>query len=342
MPERLSWIVVLMVLCCVSAPQPAAAEAPAHAIEEQPESGDAAYDNLIKKALIEFNLSHWGEAKAYFLRAHQLRPSARTLRSLGLTSYEQRLYVSALGYLRQALASQERPLTPEMRAQVQNEIEEARSFVSRLVPVIEPKSVKLLVDGQPAVFDEDGTLIVDPGQHELLAEAPGFVTQTRPLTAHGADRSELRLTLQPAQPSAAEPFGDRPATQPERQAAGGSDEGFWATRSTPQWVGIGLAAGAVVAVGVGAVFGLLALDANSDSKQSCTGNMCFGAGYDARERALTQADIATVSFIGAGVLAAGAAVCYFAIPGGERQPAAWRLTPMVAHNGMALTASGSF
>src|SRR5688572_33225726 len=128
MTTRLSRSALVMSLCCAAAPQLAAADAPSHSLEELPASGDAAYDNLIKKALIEFNLSHWGEAKAYFQRAHQLRPSARTLRSLGLTSYEQRLYVSALGYLRQALVSQERPLTPEMRVQVQNEIEEARSF----------------------------------------------------------------------------------------------------------------------------------------------------------------------------------------------------------------------
>lgn len=38
----------------------------------------------------------------------------------------------------------------------------------------------------------------------------------------------------------------------------------------------------------------------------------------------------------------GAVVRSFAIPGGERQSAAWRLAPMAARDGVALTVSGSF
>jgi hypothetical protein len=93
---------------------------------------------------------------------------------------------------------------------------------------------------------------------------------------------------------------------------------------------------------LGAVFGVLALNDNSASKKACSGNVCESAGYADRERALARADVASVSFITAGVLAAGAAVCYFAIPGAERPATALRWAPAVARDGVALAASGTF
>lgn len=310
------------------------------ASEETSRSGDAEYDQLIEKAVVEFNLGHWGEAKAFFLRAHQLRPNARTFRSLGLTSYEQRLYVDALGYFQKALASDQTPLTVAQREQVSHQLAEVRSFVTRVRLTLEPSTLSLHVDGKDPVYDQDGQLVLDPGEHELAAEASGHEPQVRALTAHGAEQIELKLSLTPLPlTAAAEPRAQEPLPRPELTRA---EPSSGTPLGTPQWLGIGLAGGGVVAAAVGGVFSLLAASANSASR-SCTATHCDDAARAKRETALARADVATGSFIAAGVLVAAGAVSFFAIPSGERRPAsAWHLTPQVDHQTAALTLRTAF
>jgi hypothetical protein len=314
---------------------------PASTVEPS-RSGDAEYDQLIEKAVVEFNLGHWGEAKAFFVRAHQLRPNARTFRSLGLTSYEQRLYVDALGYFQSALLSEQTPLTAAQREQVSHQLAEVRSFVTRVRLTLEPSTLSLHVDGKDPIYDQDGQLLLDPGEHELSAEAAGHEPQVRALTAHGAEQIELKLSLTPLLLTAAvePPRVPEPLPLPEPRRAEPSS-GTWL--GTPQWVGIGLAGGGVVAAAVGGVFSLLATNANSDSKRSCTATRCDDTGRAYRETALARADVATGSFIAAGVLVAAGAVSFFAIPSGERRPAsAWRVTPVVDQQTAAVTLGRAF
>jgi hypothetical protein len=302
------------------------------------DTGAAEYDAVVQKALVEFNLGHWSEAKAYFMRAHQLRPSARTLRSLGLASYELRLYVAALMYLRQALASQERPLTEEMRGQAKTQIDEARSFITYEKPMLEPPNATLRVDGQAAVFDDDGALMLDPGQHEIVVAAQGFEQQSRIVTANGGERGELSVKLlarRPAAVVASVPHAEVPQEKPDSPS-------FWSSLTTPRVIALGLAGGSVVALGVGVTFSVLAANANSDSKSDCSGNECNQKGFATRNTALHRADAATVSFVAAGVLLGAGAVLYFAMPALERSPTAIRVSPSVGPGFGALSLAGVF
>jgi hypothetical protein len=318
-------------------------------------SGDPAYDGLIDKAVIEFTLGHWGEARAFFLRAHQLRPNARTLRSLGHTSYELRLYVDAIGYFRQALRSEEQPLTPQLRTQVEQQLAEARSFVTRIQLALEPSSVTVRVDGHEPVFDDDGTLLLDPGPHELSAAAPEYEPQVRAISAHGAERLALTFNLGPVPSLAQEqplpmlddaPIEPEPEHTPTASAAAPpatpKDQAA-PYPSTPQWIGIGLGAAGVVAGGVALGFSLAAVHENNVSERSCTAKSCDDAGRDARKSALTHADIATVSVIVAGALVASGAVCYFtSTADSERESASWRVSPVASHRTAGLMLSGQF
>ena len=73
------------------------------------------YRALVSEALAEFDEGHFEEARALFLHAHSLNPSARTLRGLGLASFELRAYRASIEYLEQALASQLHPLEGALR-----------------------------------------------------------------------------------------------------------------------------------------------------------------------------------------------------------------------------------
>jgi tetratricopeptide (TPR) repeat protein len=302
---------------------------------------DSEYSALIDRAISEFDLGHWTEAKAFFKRAHLLRPSARTLRGLGLASYELRSYVEALIYLRQALASAERPLTEEMRAEVKATIEEAKSFLAYQKLELEPHDVMVRVDGQPAVFDDDGALLLDPGQHEIQLESSGFEPMSRTFSAKGGEHSVLRLTLHP-QP--APPSQSAATTRPMQRDAALSphDSSFWASLGTPRKVALGLGAGGVIGVGIGTAFAILALSANNASKDGCSNDVCDAGALAERRRALARADVATVAFIAGGALLGAGAAVYFTAPKREQRSTALQLTPALAPRALGVALDGRF
>lgn len=332
-----------MLFGCLAAVRSAHAQTPAvQPPQATPVASDTEYEALIKSGLAEYNLGHTAEAKAYFLRAHAVRPSARTLRGLGLVCYEQRLYVAAVGYLEQALVHAERPLTPEMRSEVEQRLRESRSFVSHVTLKLTPANLGLRVDGKPPVFDRDGSMMLDLGTRELIAEAPGYKTHTRRVDALGADHGELRIELEPAAAVIAEaPSSAAPAAAWRAEPVGQTRErGFWETRSTLQWVGLGLGAGAIVAAGIGVGFGVAAIQAKNAAADSCTSHSCDDHGRAQRQAALDRADIATVSFISAGVLLVGGTACYLLAPTREHATAAIRFAPLIGRSGALLQVSG--
>jgi PEGA domain len=156
-----------------------------------------AYQESIAKALQEFDLGHWTEAKVFFLRAHVLRPSARTLRGLGLACYESRHYVEAIDYLTQAISSKVQPLTPAMRNAAAGLVAEARQFVMLTHIELEPASAELRVDGKLVKLAPDGSTLLDPGEHEFSVSAPGYARLRRRVNTEGGSETQLHLVLQP-------------------------------------------------------------------------------------------------------------------------------------------------
>jgi tetratricopeptide (TPR) repeat protein len=149
----------------------------------------------VQKGLREYELGNFNEAKAFFQQAHQLSPNARTLRGLGMTSYELRRYVEAVDYFQHALDSSERPLTPQMRTEVTQLLSQARSFVTRLTLDVTPTHAQLRLDTREVARDRDGTILLDPGTHELVIEAPEHETVTRTIRSDGSEALTLAITL---------------------------------------------------------------------------------------------------------------------------------------------------
>ena len=102
--------VALLLAVFVTLPSGSPARAEGAALETRDD-----YRALVKQAVREFEASNWPEAFALFKRAHELEPSARTLRGIGLAAYEMRDYVQSIGYLQTALEDQRRPLSPAQR-----------------------------------------------------------------------------------------------------------------------------------------------------------------------------------------------------------------------------------
>jgi hypothetical protein len=171
---------------------------PHAAAEDASAQSTATYDDTIRRALQEFNLSHYSEAKVLFLQAHALKPNARALRGLGLTCYESRQYVDAIGYFEQALGHPNQPLTPDMRQHMESLLAQTRLFVSRAEIAIEPRDAEISVDGAPAPRrDAETPLLLDPGTHELVVSASGFESEARRVTAEGGNTIRAHVVLKP-------------------------------------------------------------------------------------------------------------------------------------------------
>lgn len=189
----------------------------------EPPAQNASYEDTIRHAVEEYSLGHWTEARFFFARAHALNPNARTLRGLGLTCYESRNYVEAIGYFKQALASTEQPLTDKMRADIAQLLQQSEQFVTRVIVTLDPSSAALEVDHVPRELT-DGVLLLDPGEHQLSASAEGHAPVQETIHAAGGEqRVALRL---PRKAESAPVLVQQPTAAPAPALAsstGGSD-----------------------------------------------------------------------------------------------------------------------
>jgi len=223
--------------------EPEAANEPSEAVQ-------AEYRSLVAKAVGEFGAGRWAEARALFLRGHQLWPSARTFRSLGMCSFELRTYARALSELQAAGTDPRRPLSPEHQAQVAALIEQTRAFVGVYRVSLSPPTTKIVVDGVARTIEPDGLLVLDVGSHALSAGSDGYDALHLNLDVQGHEDQPLALELQPVA-AAPQTVGSEPISEPRTKISPVRSE-----RPTPReqesrgrvWTWV--AGGAAVALGV--------------------------------------------------------------------------------------------
>jgi hypothetical protein len=167
----------------------------AQAAQSEPQQDEREYQRTIARALQEYQLAHWDEAETLFARAHALKPSARTERGMGLAAFENRKYALAVSHLHAALVDTRRPLTARQRQEVERALEQASTFVARVSLAITPPDASLTLDGVPPVRSSDGALLLDPGEHELIASAPGHEQRSVRIEAAGGMQREVRIAL---------------------------------------------------------------------------------------------------------------------------------------------------
>jgi hypothetical protein len=175
----------------------------------------------------------------------------------------------------------------------------------------------------------------DPGEHEIVATAPGKLPFAKKLKTEPGKTAKLEIPVLEVDPSpsstpvagaAAAPATTAPAA-PEPTSSGApptSDSG--ADKGGPNPLIYALAGVGVVGIGVGTVFGLMASSKNEDSKAECQKedpNRCSQAGVDMRDEAIANGNVATVGFIVGGAALAGAGIWLLVDSGGsEKSPTA--------------------
>lgn len=159
-------------------------------------AGDG-YPQVIQNAVTEFDAGNWAEARTLFEQAHTLRPSARTLRGMGMASFEMKEYVRAEKELNASLVDLRSPLAEAQRHEVLALLMRLERYIGKLLVHTRPIDANptLTLDGQKIEGDKE--LKVDLGRHELSVQAPAFRPLSRTVTVEGGKLQQLELTLTP-------------------------------------------------------------------------------------------------------------------------------------------------
>jgi hypothetical protein len=153
------------------------------------------YDTAIRDAVVDHDAGRFAEARAQFLRAHQIFPNARTLRGLGMVEFELRNYPQCVRYLEAALSCSVRPLADELRGETEQLLARARAYVGAVELHIRPENAVVDVDGAAAARGPEAQLLLGVGKHELRVRAPDHVADSRSLSIVGGDRQVIELVL---------------------------------------------------------------------------------------------------------------------------------------------------
>ncbi len=308
---------------------------------------EAEYQTVVKEALDDYKRGNFVEARALFERAHEIKPSARTLRGIGLAAFEAKSYATALINLSQALNDPRRPLSDAQRRQVERIVERAKNYVAQYKLDITPGvGVVVMVDSSEPII-VDGKVLLDPGVHELVVSASGYESEQQRIAAEPREDEVLRIELSPTESSGA--TRARISDRTGRPLAGQGQLEPEQAITTQQWVGIGVGAAGVVSIAVGSYFGLSAISKNDDS--GCEDGICPDArGKELNDEAMTAGTVSTVTFI-AGAAALGAGLFLFLWEPGaesERGPgtagtgAGLRFSPVIAPGYAGATAGASW
>jgi hypothetical protein len=319
------WLAATVVLPLL-VPVVARADSPvAPPSEEQVEAARGIY----KEARELYRQGRLKEALDKALEAHRTATTPVTALEVGQLLVESGRLVEARDILRSVSLM---PVSPRES----DKGREARQQSSSLAASLDARIPKLAVAGRPRGFDVllDGKPLaaaeptawqgVDPGSHSIVVRTDDRTCTTVTVTlAEGEVRttdlhdvaSSCRVEAPAPEPErippasrSSEPRGEVPAPPPA--------EGEHAT-SPWKWAGLAIAGAGAVAVGVG---GYLALSAKSDYQSvatECPLNVCDQRGYDVRNSARSQADVATITMAVGGVAALGGLLTWLLVPSAD-------------------------
>jgi hypothetical protein len=177
----------------------------------------------------------------------------------------------------------------------------------------EVKALKVTLDGQPVPDADvsDGMLQVDPGQHTFTFSADPWAPVTRALTLAEGDRRTETVTF-------AKATGDAPAAETAPAPAPADEtapsaEGRGLSRETVGMVTGGLGFAGIAGLGLGGVFGMLAISARNQQTSDCaSAAKCvnYPSALNDHSTSLSDGTISTAAFVVGGAFIAGAVGFY--------------------------------
>ncbi len=191
--------------------------------------------------------TRWAEAAAFFEQSYALVPRPATLRNLAYADRARGRYGRAIEEFERFLATGT-PAAPLSR-EVRRLIDEMRPLLATLTLTVDPANTSVAVDGVTALVDSD--VILDPGEHQVLAIAPSYRRHAQSITLSPGEHRRLEIALTRAVASS-EIVAPPPSEEPRASRPAYTRWWFWTT------------IGVVVAGGVAASVLLLSSEASPD------------------------------------------------------------------------------
>lgn len=255
-------------------------------------SDQAAAEALFQEGKALFDKGTYAQACPKFEESYRLDPAGGTLFALALCREAEGKLASAWAHFSAVAAS--KGARADRVATARSKVAELEPRVPRVVIVV-PDAAR--VPGLSVKRDDTelgasswgASLPLDPGEHVVVASAPGYATQRESLTLGPGDRREVRIGLRAAPASESSDAASPALRKPAPVAA---------SSSSPLRVGgyVALGLGAV-GLGVGAYFGFKARSHARDANDRCPDVACnddaaFAAVDDGRSAARV-ANVAT-------------------------------------------------
>lgn len=260
-------------------------------------------ERRFNEAVAHMDQKRYDAACPLLKQSHALDPSSGTLLNLG-DCYEQLgLTASAYRAFEEAKAlsvssgKSDRASVAEVRMR---KLAKVLRRLSVSLPAERPQNLAIRVDGEPlAISGETTELIVDPGTHELLASAPGYV--------------ESRVSVVAPEPGLTTGVSVPPLTPLSSLTSAPNDGSDGTSRFSSREIAAMITGGiGVVGVVVGSVFGLSSRAKHEESDRYCSGNVCRDQrGVELMNEARSAGNASTVGFVVGGVALGTAATLWF-------------------------------
>lgn len=303
------------------------------------DSGDAAAaEALFSEGKRLMDEGKYAEACPKLAESQRLDPGTGTLLNLA-TCYENAGQVASAWSTWLSAASSARTAGQSDREIL------AREQATALEPKLGRLTIVVPTDKRPQglTVERDGVALssatwgtalpTDAGEHRIAVKAPGY--EPYETTATVVDGQAAEITIPDLVPAPEPP----PAPATAAPAAAVSDSGGASSTKTLGYVlgGVG-----IVGLGVGTVFGILAISTNDQSKQECLApayTECNADGVTLRNQAMTYGNVSTVAIIAGAALTATGAVLVITSPK-KKGIAAARVEP--TFGGARFVLSGAF
>jgi hypothetical protein len=305
------------------------------------DSDSSEYDRYVAQALQAYDAGRYAEARSSFRRAHELAPTARTLRTIGMCSFNLGDYVDALIDLEAALEDTRKPLSADQRSHVSDLIARSQVHVGRFKIRLSPQDALLWVDGRPPPRLVTDEILLEPGRHELLAQASGHQPSRSTFQVDGGDRTTLEIVLAPSPATsdvAAAPaakstvVATNEVSSPAPLAPAGTSTGTGSrTQAALGYVALSVGGVGLVAFGITTA---LAASKESNLDSHCSDRACEPAYHDDVDTYDRYRLLSTVSLVTGLVFVATGAVLLLTQPDGRAEHAG--VTPMIGVGSIGL------
>jgi hypothetical protein len=271
----------------------------------------------------------FAEACPKLAESHHLDPGGGVVLALALCREAEGKTASAWVAFEEALLFAKRDKRDDRRTTIEEHLDKLRPMLSRFAVSLSDgaraQGVVVALDGRALSDASLGVaFVVDPGEHHLIATAPGKAAFRESITiAHGEER---RLVVPALGIAAVEP----PKLAPR-----------YDTVRAIGWVSLSLG---VVTLGVSGFYGLRAFSRQRESEDHCPNDVCDMQGIGLHDQAKSAARVSTVAFgLGTVAVALGIVLVLTAPSNKTKAPesgVALQLAPAVGPtSGLALTGS---